>query len=263
MARAQRLGERERGGLSARRPPCRWRASRSGRGRGASRRVPRPVQTGRAAGPVLTRRARLRTGPAPHPPRVACRRRRRPAPAPVPRAALPLPPARMLPPATNPLISQHALSPLAQTMFCTCAAAATVCPPVRATAPQRPCAPAPRVPRRYRTGRGGTERAAAAGEVLQRSVERLDLRAGAPRAAWRPAPPMLYTRFAPGACALGGDLFVAGGWGTLGDASERGVHAPAALDSVEARPRPPSRTNRTRLVPPPVLIGHVSSLLPY
>ena len=28
-------------------------------------------------------------------------------------------------------------------------------------------------------------------------------------------------------------------------------------------PPPPSRTNWTRLIPPPVLTGHVSSLLPY
>jgi hypothetical protein len=100
-------------------------------------------------------------------------------------------------------------------------------------------------------------------------VERLDLRAGAPRAAWRPAPPMLYTRFAPGACALGSDLFVAGppplprtnrtslvpppvltghaasltgGWGAPGDATAHGLHARAALDSVEARGPPPPPT---------------------
>ena len=30
-----------------------------------------------------------------------------------------------------------------------------------------------------------------------------------------------------------------------------------------APPPPPPSTNRTRLVPPPVLTGHVSSLLPY
>jgi hypothetical protein len=32
--------------------------------------------------------------------------------------------------------------------------------------------------------------------------------------------------------------------------------------SVRPAPPPPSRTNWTRLVPPPVLTGHVSSLLP-
>ena len=41
-----------------------------------------------------------------------------------------------------------------------------------------------------------------------------------------------------------------------GHASSHPSHSPDT-------PRPSSRTNRTRLVPPPVLTGHASSLLPY
>ena len=37
----------------------------------------------------------------------------------------------------------------------------------------------------------------------------------------------------------------------------------AAEDAASEVPPPPSRTDWTRLVPPPVLTGHVSSLLPY
>jgi hypothetical protein len=37
----------------------------------------------------------------------------------------------------------------------------------------------------------------------------------------------------------------------------------ASGSAAQAPPPPPSRTNWTRLVPPPVLTGHVSSLLPY
>jgi hypothetical protein len=41
-------------------------------------------------------------------------------------------------------------------------------------------------------------------------------------------------------------------------------HGVLPLRAGEARPsRPSSRTDRTRLIPPPVLNGHVSSLLPY
>ena len=44
-------------------------------------------------------------------------------------------------------------------------------------------------------------------------------------------------------------------------AGGRAEEAEARAAATEARPRPPSRTNWTRLVPPPVLTGHVSSPL--
>jgi hypothetical protein len=54
----------------------------------------------------------------------------------------------------------------------------------------------------------------------------------------------------------------------LGARADGRVRAPAAREGLQLslvdNPRPPpSRTNRTRRVPHPVLIGHVASLTPY
>ena len=95
-------------------------------------------------------------------------------------------------------------------------------------------------------------------------------RSMAPRAVQGWHAPLFELRVAAPAAGAGG----AGGDGrgrpgralvTLGaraDLAEGHVALNAALRSSPPPP-PPSRTNWTRLVPPPVLTGHVSSLLPY